>query len=682
MSTIEGRRIEVREGNETLRRLISGALSDLGFDVVAPTEDDETAGELLDLLLVDVDSGFPALDERAAQYDSQDVPVVHCGVRISRDRFDEAVWLERPFTRFQLYEVIVDELGIDRSEVEALLDGPDESDGPATVDELQEPITRELDGESAQAIEEEFGLEPGALDSEDSELTEGSDATYVLDPDQDDIVVSVEVAGEGGGHLRSEVRVRKVADDELRNTGDQEIAARGFRSPTFNQTMPETPAAIDSQDESTRETAVGTDVPVPTESTDTDDAETNPLRSEPLENDVASQFRGVARALAESWERIALTARTDDRADQIERILRAALSRGVKGASEEIMRLPQAQGFSGSLEAMPAIDLLRTIRDRRLRGRLEIASHHQAFVLYLDGPDLEDIDTLSAGASSDEVLLEILMNIGALDPQMATELQQAYGSGEMMLPLENRLMRDSLVTQGALREARGARAKGFFRQICSLRRGQFAFIEVRPGDGNPWPVEPLRMSVDTILLELLREASFDTGDSRATSRTRLVLDPARAAAVRPSMLTDTERRVLELFRNAETVGQAREILAKAPPDEVDRIVNRMKQLEILKRSDPFINVPDDVREAGNRHTSDTVVSDIADVIGDERARQTTEPAQPAVDADKPPGEQETAQKASFDLGIVAERLDDRDVDDLVADGIAAYESESDVEDDG
>jgi hypothetical protein len=301
------------------------------------------------------------------------------------------------------------------------------------------------------------------------------------------------------------------------------------------------------------------------------------------------------------------------------------LSRGVKGASEEIMRLPLAQGFSGSLAAMPAIDLLRTVRDRRLRGRLEIASHDDAFVLYLEGASLQEIDTLSGGASSEEILLEILAQSGALDADTHRELREAYGGAEMMMPLENRLVRDKVVTKGALREARESRAKAFFRQICALRRGQFAFIEVQPGDGAPWPVEPLLLSVDTILLELLREASFDTGDSRATSRTRLVLDPARAAAVQPSRLTDTERRVLELFRHAETVGQAREILAQAPPDEVDRIVNRMKQLEILKRSDPLISIPEEVREAAAQHTSDTVVSDIADVVGDERARQMTEP---------------------------------------------------------
>jgi hypothetical protein len=301
---------------------------------------------------------------------------------------------------------------------------------------------------------------------------------------------------------------------------------------------------------------------------------------------------------------------------------------------------------------------------------LEIASRDEAFVLYLEGGSLEEIDTLSAGASSEEILLDILSNSGALDAQTYTELKEAYGAGEMMLPLENRLARDQVVSPGALREAREARTKAFFRQICALRRGQFAFIEVRPGDGAPWPVEPLRLSVDTILLELLREASFDTGDSRATSRTRLVLDPARAAAVQPSRLTDFERRVLELFRNTETVGQARALLAQAPPDEVDRIVNRMKQLEILKRSDPLISVPAEVREAADQHTSDTVVSDIAEVLGDERARQATMPTTQAVGAEEA---EETAQKASFDLGIVADELDPDDVEQLVAEGIAAYE---------
>ncbi len=681
MSTIEGRQIELREGNATLRELISGALVDLGFDVVTPEHDEEV--DTADLLIVDVDSGFPNLDERAGEYAEAELPVIHCGVRISRERFDDTNWLERPFTRFQLYEMVVEYLDVDRDEVESLL-AADVPEGPATIDDLPEPITRELDPESAQEIEDQFGMQPGTLESKPSDgsglndLSEGSDATFVLDPDED--VIPLEL-GDGGGMIRSDVSVRSVGEDELRNTADQEMVHRGFRSPTFNQTMPETPAAIDHYSESTREaqiapdlTEISSELPVPEEPT------TNPLRSDPLENDVASQFKGVARALAESWDRIALTARTEDRAGQIERILRAALSRGVKGASEEIMRLPLAQGFSGNLEAMPAIDLLRTIRDRRLRGRLEIASHHQAYVLYLDGGSLEEIDSLSGAASSDEVLLEVLLSSGALDPSVHEELRDAYSSGDMMLPLENRLVRDNLVSDGALREARASRAKSFFRQICSLRRGQFAFIEVRPGDGAPWPPEPLRMSIDTILLELLREASFDTGDSRATSRTRLVLDPSRAAAVQPSSLTEFERRVLSLFRNPETVGQAREMLAKAPPEEVDRIVNRLKQLEILKRSDPLISIPDEVRDAASTHTSDTVVSDIADVIGNERARQATAPLQDVVARED---EGQTAQKASFDLGIVADRLEDDDVESLVASGIAAYEaSESEAEDDG
>jgi hypothetical protein len=71
------------------------------------------------------------------------------------------------------------------------------------------------------------------------------------------------------------------------------------------------------------------------------------------------------------------------------------------------------------------------------------------------------------------------------------------------------------------------------------------------------------------------------------------------------MLTEEEIAVLKYFRDGETVGNVLEQLSLV---EVDKIVHRLKSMELLKRSNPFIQTPDlEVADS-------TVVSRVSDSI--------------------------------------------------------------------
>ena len=382
--------------------------------------------------------------------------------------------------------------------------------------------------------------------------------------------------------------------------------------------------------------------------------------------------------LAESWQRIALTSRTEDRADQIERVLAAAVGKGLRGAAEEVQRIPQASGFSGALSSLTFVEVVRTVRDRSLRGRLEVAIGDDAFVLHMDGLYLEEIDALSGNV--DGLLLEILHQGGAIDDRTYAELLDAYDSGQFIGPLELELARKNVVADATLQSARVVRAREVFRRLCASRGGQFAFLEIRVGDGQPWPVDRLRINVDQLMLELLRESSIDTGDSQATASTMLQLDPNRAAAIEPGRLTDEERSVMMFFRDGDTLEAARDRLQKqAGPEDVDRIVNRLKKVELLKRSNPRIVVPANLDEKAPavpaseadtadrkspKRTGETVVSPVSDVMSEDERRRLNDTAEQ-------PTDKTTSLKANWDL-----IPDTSELDELIDEGIAAYETEA------
>jgi len=95
--TMSKLRVEIREGNRTLRQLMRDALSKSGIDAVVrdePPQDDEAC----DMLVVDLDSGMADLEDWVERYDELELPVLFLGVKHSRDRFPQREWLGRPFS--------------------------------------------------------------------------------------------------------------------------------------------------------------------------------------------------------------------------------------------------------------------------------------------------------------------------------------------------------------------------------------------------------------------------------------------------------------------------------------------------------------------------------------------------------------------------------------------------------
>lgn len=669
---VMNRTVEILEGNETIRSIMARTLRRIGVDVVERADgEDEEESSLADLLVASVDSGVPGVDDRADVYLDDERAVVYCGLRDSREDYAEKRWIERPFTPQTFLAECADALGLAPGEMES-------TDGDVTPPEVsfstdeKEPITRELGYDEAQELEKRLGLQEGTLGPPSEPTLSDEESFEVLDLDDSMVLEVDELQFTLGGRIVSEVESRRVDDAELEAAREDESRSRGVRSPTFSQTMPDTPTALGDADgldvDDTRDRRLKTSDLSPIEPTGLGDAESSETSGAGFAPNISTtelraQIRGVARMLAESWQRIALTSRTDDRADRIERILVAAVSKGMRGAAAEVQRIPSASGFAGALSTMTFVDTIRTIRDRRLRGRLEVAVGDEAYVLHMEGHYLQEIDALSGNV--DGMLLDILHQGGAIDDRTYEELTEAFEAGHFMGPLELELARQQVVADATLQSARVVRAREIFRQLCGTRGGQFAFLEIRSGDGQPWPVDPLLINVDQLLLELLRESSIDTGDSRATARTRLVLDPNRAAALEPSRLTEEERNVMMFFKEGETLESARERLQKqAGPEEVDRIVDRLKKVELLKRSDPTIPVPKQVEERASSGPHETVVSDVTGVL-DEDARLRAQ------------DDKTTSLKPNWD--VAPDAIDSDEVSRLVDDAIDKYERESEAE---
>ncbi len=579
--------VEIYEGNNTIRRLMSATLARAGFEVVETLAGSPSPSEA-DLLVVDVDSGLPDTASRAKAYQDDERPVLFCGVRSSRERFPATPWLDRPFSKNTFL-----------SQCLVLIEGPTAE--RIVIAGEDDPITRELHYDEAIALEKQLGLEPGVLGTDHMDY-EVDDEVMDLDAHGSAIIEVADLRTlMSGGRLVGEVATRRVDANELIHDR-AELPRMMPRTPSFNQTMPDTPLAMASLgegDELSNTTESGI-VPPPDE---TDAAR------------LASDLKNVARVLADSWNRIGVTARTEDRADRIERILSSLFEGGMRSVSQEIRRIPSGVGFAGSLESLPVIDLLRTIRDRRLRGRLEISVPDATWVLFLESGTIDDLENLSG--SADLQILDALLSLKRLSSADHIELSKGYATGEFHEPATIKLVQDELVTLDEIQRARVRCLKDAFRVICAARRGNFAFLEILNGDGQSWPVRGLGQNVDALLLEVLRESSFDTGDSQATARTVLMLDAGRTAALSPEALTEEERAVLLFFRDGEKVGS---IVEQLSHPELARIVNRLKKLELLKRTSPRIKTPaiaSPVSEVRNQ----TVVNPLTDVLSRNERRK-------------------------------------------------------------
>ncbi|MFU8806200.1 MAG: DUF4388 domain-containing protein, partial [Bradymonadaceae bacterium] len=354
---------------------------------------------------------------------------------------------------------------------------------------------------------------------------------------------------------------------------------------------------------------------------------------------------------------------------------------GLDGALTEIGRIPAAVGLSGSLEALPLVDLFHTIRDRRLRGRLELCldDDHGGYVLYIDGTYLQDIDAL--GGDTDELLLEILHESGVIGDETYQRFRRFQEEDDgLSAPLIMRLRAEQVVTEEELKMARGLRAEALFGHICGNRRGNFTFIEIQQGSAQAWPIHQLGLSVDEMLLKLVREYSIDTGQSEATARTSLIMDVDRTEALDPETLTGTERALLEFFRSGETLDKARQEFGGDSGEPVDEVIQRLKSVELLRRRKTHQNFTVKGEAPVDPHLMQTAVkADFEAGLPD-----TSEEEGPVTGVLVPEGsfagpDEKTHQRTDFEAGLPDDDpfLNSRELDELISEAIADLDEDDD-----
>ncbi len=562
--------IEVCQPNKTVSRLMVDVLEEVGAQTRFAMKSE---GEpVADLLLFDVSARVDAhAKARLDEHERERKPVVFVGLRHLRMESEEGAWLDRPFSASAMLHQCAIALDV------TLTVPPSALQGEMTLDTSEEPIrrmiesqgppTREIAYEEASQLEAEFGLEPGVLgagldgnpseSAEELEIDDDSDLIVdVVEADEldDSLILGGRIVGEIAAHI---LELGAVPDDPI----DDEIAPPELRPEGLFSTSPDLPSEVPSPVDRTLDELDLRRAPTPAQVLV--DAETS------------LELKNFSRMLAEAWGKVGLSARVEDRSDRINRILHALFEGGLDGAAHALQRIPQSEGFSGSLRALGVVGLFRTLRDRKLRGRLEVSTTEQAYVLYIDGGVLCDIDALAG--DPEQLLLQILREHGAIDEMVYRNLSMEEGA-----PVEMRLRMEGLVSEAALEQALRLRAREIFKRVCRARFGTFSFIEIFRGDSHAWPVRELRMSIDQALLEILREASFETEDSEATSRTKLMADATRMASIDMGSLTRTERELLSVFRRGETLGEARERLGREV-EEVDSVVNRLKRAQLLRR---------------------------------------------------------------------------------------------------
>jgi hypothetical protein len=487
------RRIQLLQGNATVRRIMVTALEESGFEITYRQEDGET-----DLVVVDVDSGLELAEAQKERWAESERPVLVCGLRNSREHYPDVAWMQRPFSPDGLVAQCRDLLGL--------------AEAPGLAEDST-PQTQRLTLDDAERLEEELGLEKGTLDlsheDSDADLDLSLDETNNLGPDdvpeflEMDTSNSIELDADdleevggavAGGCLRGDLERETVSVEELEWSDPVVAPPEAVRSETLNQTMPDAPAVMAPQ----RVTDEGSAPHNRTESSVSRGAASRPRRGSQVEfgERLERQIDEGAQILATSWSRIGLVARPRDRANHIRGVLRAIFSDGAVAAADEIERIPGASGFSGDLGTLQLADILATTRARQLRGRLELSVGTDDFVLYLDGDRLIDLDNISG--NDDRLLLDILLDEGMIAHQIYEEFGDSLGD-ELSAPIQMQLRQEDLVTPQDLVDAREKRVRRVCAELISCRQGTFAFVSVEQGAGQAWPVDDLSINIDQLL---------------------------------------------------------------------------------------------------------------------------------------------------------------------------------------
>lgn len=565
MIRTEPPKVEIWEANATLRYVMCDALEAAGFEIFELSAPEQSV-EFADLLVVDVDGEDVTFDARLSVYRDANKAILFCGVRNSREAYPDPNWLTRPFSPAGFV-----------AQCQSLLerDGlPTGAQAPAdqTLPEDSSSDTQRLTVDDTEELERALGLQKGKLTRELSDVDDSADgpadfgASNTDDGgahDADRQAAVLELAGEdimlvdepergdeegskdfvqqtiaASGELIGEVRRHplEAADlaaepSEVDQEESQNIIPR-FRSTTLNSTMPDVPAikladarASTSAPSSRPSRPPSGARPVPTSRVGA--APVSPGSGMSLAPKLESQTRSGAKLLAAAWPQIGCSARQGDRREHIEKILRALFAQGVDAGQAQVRRIPAAPSFSGSLAVLSLVDLLVTIRNRGLRGRLELAIDDEYFVLYLDAQALDSMENLTG--NDDQLLLDILAEMGCLARSDYDALRQAL-SDPLAPPLQMQLRGRpaslssqnhpqtptgeprALVDDDDLREARRLRTLRLFKKIRGAERnspqpGTFAFMDILPDAGHAWPFDVLGLNVDELLEAARREDS-------------------------------------------------------------------------------------------------------------------------------------------------------------------------------
>jgi hypothetical protein len=560
----EPKTIELAFENRTLHRRLSEVISDAGFRVFEPSNDNF---ELADLLLLDL--GYSVFHERMETYREALLPVVFSGFEHDRDGHDDVVWLEKPFEPDDLVDACCGVLGltVQFEEDSVKVDGTITCEVPPGGTE----VSAETDTDRDVTTSNEF-------DGPIEELTIDDDDSMILDVEDLSPVYS-------GVEFLDFVLDRVVTDEDV-------AAERRGSNGRFTPVIPFAAQSMQGvEDEDDGDTDAGV-FPGPV-------IESGAYGMLPNDTRVMEMISQSANLLADAWLRIGMSVQTRARRDEIERLVCAVFTGGLDAGLQAVKRLPESRGLVGGLDAMPFVDVLRTIRDRRLQGRLEVSGRGEAYSIYVRGAYLDGIEHLT---SSDEVeVLDELLRGAFIDVGEHANLLDKVRCGAFSVPLDQVLVQEGIVSVAELHEVHRRRIYGVVRRICQLRSGDYSFLEIRGQSAQTWPVKPLRIGVDELLLEILRESSIETGGSEATARTRLVPDSILAAAVGEEFTTG-ERNVLEMFRDGRAVGEAKNYLASQGVDDASRIIHRLKRLDILRRSDDSAHpdLPADERDTNEK----------------------------------------------------------------------------------
>ena len=630
MSATSGHTVELAEGNGTIRRLMCAILDEEGFDCV-----DGDGEASADLLIFDVDSDVDGGEDRWEAYERAGLPVLLCGLADSREAYDDGPWLDRPFNADDLIAGCRDALGLEAE---------------SSIDPTEPSTTREVDYDSPEMAAElgDVDVLDADTDEEDEEAPEEGEETEAAEvleiDDASSMVVDVQDLHEhfnNSGDLGGEIEVRSHSVESLREEARELDPITGLLDDDdarTNPTVPDVPSGGDGNESSLGEESSGmsrlesNSSPSPG-TADSTDAHRDPnTSSAPLDrNSVGAQsppsagmepagsppasapdasplpdggssvasadaavspelrrnLAELASLIANSWNRIGLTARWEDRAERLERSFEALLDGGLSGASDELERVPPAHGFSGTIDVFPAFELIDIIRSRELLGRLEISNETGGYVLYFDGPRLVGVDDLEG--RSEAMLLDCLRQAESVDDPTYEKLRRTLDES-LASPLEMRLRTEQVVTDSQLLDARRTRAKWVVKEVLGARTGTFAFIHGNDESGQPWPVNELGLQVDMLAFELIREGAIDVPVVDYDRKTTFVTIRERLDGLADELLTPIEMDVLDYCVQPSSVGELLDVLQADEP-ELRAALERLEAVGfVVKLGEQFANV--------------------------------------------------------------------------------------------